>query len=122
MDNVSKNTILDFGEDPCKDVEARLKVFKFNYNWADAVEKEEKLRGRPVLPEPWPDHVPHWMRLTVMMPPLSPGRPKRASSMKGTLNTKRSSPEIMWIKRDPAPSHIRILTRREDHDTAHRIS
>ncbi|XP_062572061.1 uncharacterized protein LOC134234021 [Saccostrea cucullata] len=36
------NEILYFGEDAVTDFESKLKILKFSYNWADAVEESER--------------------------------------------------------------------------------
>ncbi|XP_062573029.1 myb-like protein X [Saccostrea cucullata] len=42
MNTMDYNEILDFGENPVTDVDTKLEILKFSYNWSDAVEEEER--------------------------------------------------------------------------------
>ncbi|XP_061175566.1 uncharacterized protein LOC133184493 [Saccostrea echinata] len=40
---VHRQPILDFGEEPVKNLDAKLEILKFNYSWVDEVEREERM-------------------------------------------------------------------------------
>ncbi|XP_062606828.1 uncharacterized protein LOC134268582 [Saccostrea cucullata] len=44
MNIQTQSEILDFGEEAVTSVDAKLAILSFSYNWADIVEKEEKLK------------------------------------------------------------------------------
>ncbi|XP_062598420.1 uncharacterized protein LOC134259838 [Saccostrea cucullata] len=42
MKTMDYNEVLDFGDGPVTDVDTKLEILKFSYNWSDAVEEEER--------------------------------------------------------------------------------
>ncbi|XP_062590024.1 uncharacterized protein LOC134251633 [Saccostrea cucullata] len=41
--SVDGQSVLDFGEEPVKNLDAKLEILEFNYSWVDEVEKEERM-------------------------------------------------------------------------------